>query len=97
MSRFEHEVGGHGQLTVHAQRRIDLRGERVDAALAAVERLVDGGLAAGIPSVEIVHGKGTGALREAIHRQLESRSDIVGFDIAAWNQGGDGVTVVLLA
>ncbi|GAB5534046.1 MAG: endonuclease MutS2 [Rubricoccaceae bacterium] len=92
------EAGGQRSIAaVHAQRRIDLRGERVKAALRAVERLVDGGLAAGIPSVEIVHGKGTGALREAIHSQLAGRSDIVGFDIAAWNHGGDGVTIVSLA
>ncbi|MEO0558616.1 MAG: Smr/MutS family protein [Bacteroidota bacterium] len=92
------ETGGARTVAaIHAQRRIDVRGERVEPALAAVQRLVDGGLAAGIPSVEILHGKGTGALRDAIHTQLASRSDIVGFDVAAWNQGGDGVTLVALA
>ena len=82
---------------VHARRRVDLRGQRVEAALSEVERLVDGGLAAGVPSVEILHGKGTGALRDAIHAQLAARPDIVGFDVAAYDQGGDGVTIVSLA
>ena len=56
-----------------------------------------GGLAAGIPSVEILHGKGTGALRDAIHTQLAARPDISGFSVAAYDQGGDGVTIVELA
>ncbi|MEM6327269.1 MAG: Smr/MutS family protein, partial [Bacteroidota bacterium] len=79
-----------------ARTRVDLRGQRVEAALTEVERLVDEGLAAGLPSVEILHGKGTGALRQAIHNQLARRRDVAGFEAAEWNQGGDGVTIVRL-
>ena len=91
------QAGGRGVPALAAQRRIDLRGQRVDAALSEVQRLVDGGLAAGLPSVEILHGKGTGALRDAIHAQLAARPDITGFSVAAYDQGGDGVTIVELA
>lgn len=89
--------GAHEPLPiVKAQTRIDLRGQRVEAALAEAERLVDEGLAAGLPSVEILHGKGTGALRQAIHNQLARRRDVAGFEAAEWDQGGDGVTIVRL-
>ena len=77
--------------------RIDLRGARVDEALSRVQGFVDDAVVAGAPTVEILHGKGTGALRAAIHRQLAGRPDVAGFDIAPFDRGGDGVTVVELA
>ncbi|HEX8298658.1 MAG TPA: Smr/MutS family protein, partial [Rubricoccaceae bacterium] len=83
---------GMGALT--ARTRLDLRGARVDEALADVEQFVDAGLVAGVPSLEIVHGKGTGALRQAIHEALARRRDVSGFAVAPMDQGGDGVTVV---
>ncbi|MXZ05250.1 MAG: endonuclease MutS2 [Rhodothermaceae bacterium] len=52
--------------------RIDVRGLRVQEALAEVEKLVDQGMNANLPSVEIVHGVGTGALRSAIHEYLKA-------------------------
>src|SRR5690606_24439347 len=81
---------------VHARRRIDVRGQRADEAVAEVMRLVDQAVAAGVPSVEVLHGKGTGALREAIREHLAARPDVASFDSAAWNEGGDGVTVAVL-
>lgn len=79
-----------------ARMRIDLRGERVEAARMQAERFVDEAISSGLPRVEILHGKGTGALREAIHADLRQRGDIEAFEVAPWNQGGDGVTVVLI-
>ncbi|MEL6610671.1 MAG: endonuclease MutS2 [Bacteroidota bacterium] len=81
---------------IHARTRIDLRGQRVEEALPEVDRLVDEALAAGLPSVEVLHGKGTGALRIAIQRHLQQRRDVTDVREAAWNQGGAGVTVVEL-
>ncbi|MEM1115330.1 MAG: endonuclease MutS2 [Bacteroidota bacterium] len=77
-----------------ARTRIDLRGARVDEALSEVQQFVDAALVGGARSVEILHGKGTGALRQAIHAQLARRPDVAGFAVAPPNQGGDGVTVV---
>ena len=77
--------------------RVDLRGARVDEALSRVQRFVDDAVVGGVPSVEIVHGKGTGALRQAIHEQLAGRPDIAGYATAPPDRGGDGVTVVELA
>ena len=76
--------------------RIDVRGQRVEEAVPEIMRLVDEAVAASAPSVEILHGKGTGALRIAIREHLASRDDIVSFESAPWNQGGDGVTLVIL-
>ena len=85
---------GAGALT--ARTSVDVRGRRVDEALALVERLVDEAASAGVPAVDVLHGKGTGALRAAIRDALAARPDVAGVESAAWNQGGDGVTVVRL-
>ena len=77
--------------------RLDLRGARVDEALSDVEQFVDAGLVAGVERLEIVHGKGTGALRQAIHEALRRRPDVAAFAVAPLDQGGDGVTVVTFA
>jgi DNA mismatch repair protein MutS2 len=87
-------IGASGALT--ARTRVDVRGRRVDEALAMVENLVDHAAAAGVPSVEVLHGKGTGALRAAIREALAARNDVAGVEAAQWNQGGEGVTVVRL-
>jgi DNA mismatch repair protein MutS2 len=79
-----------------AQRRIDVRGQRVEEVIPAVTRLIDDAVMAGLSEVEILHGKGTGALREAVREMLAARPDVVSFDDAAWDAGGHGVTVAML-
>ena len=80
-----------------ARVKVDLRGARVDEALSEVQQFIDQAVVSGVPSVEILHGKGTGALRQAIHQQLAARPDIAGYAVAPFDRGGDGVTVVELA
>ncbi len=75
---------------------IDVRGQRIDEAIPEVMRFVDEAGLASAPSVEILHGKGTGALRAAVREHLAERDDVASFDSAPWNQGGDGVTMVVL-
>jgi DNA mismatch repair protein MutS2 len=79
-----------------AQRRIDLRGQRVEEAIPEVMQLVDGATMAGLEVVEVLHGTGTGALRSAIREYLATRSDVRSFEDAPWEEGGPGVTVVAL-
>lgn len=79
-----------------AQRRVDVRGRRVEEVVPIVERLLDEAIAGGLGEVEILHGKGTGALRESVRSYLQARPDVAGFDDAEWNAGGAGVTVVML-
>ncbi len=75
---------------------IDLRGKMVDQALPMVDKFLDDALLAGLPFVRIIHGKGTGALKEAIHKHLPVQHPDVSFSMAEPAQGGAGVTVVKL-
>jgi DNA mismatch repair protein MutS2 len=76
---------------------IDVRGERVEQARQRIQHFIDDAIAAGLNTVEILHGKGTGALREAIHDDLRSRSDVTNVRKAPIEQGGAGVTLADLA
>ena len=67
--------------------RIDVRGLRVQEALAEVEKLVDQGMSANLPSVEIVHGVGTGALRSAIHKYLQAAEAVKDIECLDVNPG----------
>ena len=78
----------------HVSPRLDLRGKRYEEALTEVDRYIDAAILAGYPSVTIVHGKGTGALREGITKYLNSNRAVKRFNFAAPNNGGDGATVV---
>ncbi|NNE35701.1 MAG: hypothetical protein HKN13_10715, partial [Rhodothermales bacterium] len=91
------ETGRRGELIGGAlQRRVDLRGSRVDEAIGIVTKLVDEAVAAGMDSVEILHGKGTGALRAAIRDNLIARTDVRSAVDAPIESGGSGITIVEL-
>lgn len=75
--------------------RIDLRGKRADAALAELEQFLDRCLLSGAEGVEIVHGRGTGALRKAVHELLRTFPGVESCHTAPEDQGGDGMTQVL--
>ena len=75
---------------------LDVRGQRVDDAVAQVDRFVDEGLLAGRDALFIVHGHGTGALRSAIRTHLGGHKAIDTFRPGEQNEGGDGVTVAFL-
>jgi DNA mismatch repair protein MutS2 len=73
---------------------LDLRGRLVDQALGLVDKFLDDALLVGLPFVRIIHGKGTGALKEAIHKHLPTSHPGLEFALAEPAQGGAGVTVV---
>lgn len=77
-----------------ASLRLDLRGMRADQALAEVERFLDKALLAGFSEVEIVHGRGTGALRREVHEFLRGFPAVDQFTLAPEDRGGDGMTIV---
>jgi DNA mismatch repair protein MutS2 len=79
-----------------ARARIDLRGQRVDEALMEVDRFIDDAIRSGLSRLEILHGKGTGALRLAIQERLGTVPDVASFDEAPWDEGGAGVTIVVM-
>lgn len=80
-----------------ASPELDLRGMRADEALAALERWLDDALLAGLAEGRVIHGKGTGALRQAVTEFLAQRPYVEGFRLGESGEGGDGVTVVRLA
>ncbi|MCT4487036.1 endonuclease MutS2 [Levilactobacillus parabrevis] len=73
---------------------LDLRGHRYEEAMAEVDRYIDSALLAGYPSVTIIHGKGTGALRKGVTDYLKRNNRIKSFGFSPANAGGDGSTVV---
>jgi DNA mismatch repair protein MutS2 len=73
---------------------LDLRGQRVEEALLAVERYLDAALLAGLNRVDIIHGYGTGALREAVREYLAGCPRVKSFRSGGPGEGGAGVTVV---
>ena len=81
-------------LKLDAKTSIDLRGFRADEACKDVERLLSDAILANISMVTIIHGKGTGALRKAIHEQLTGHPGVRTFRNGTIPEGGEGVTVV---
>lgn len=76
--------------------RLDVRGHRAEEAIAEVERFLDKAMLSGFSNLEIVHGRGTGALRREIHAFLGNFPGIEQYSVAPEDQGGDGLTVVRL-
>jgi DNA mismatch repair protein MutS2 len=81
-------------LKLDAKTSIDLRGFRADEACKDVEQLLSDAILANISMVTIIHGKGTGALRKAIHEQLAGHPAVKSFRNGTIPEGGEGVTVV---
>jgi DNA mismatch repair protein MutS2 len=75
---------------------LDLRGSRVNDALPRLEEYLDAAYMAGLPFVRIIHGKGTGALRKAVHEMVRSHPLTKTWERGKPNEGGDGVTVIKL-
>ena len=73
---------------------IDVRGMRASEAVEAVQSFIDDALMVGVGSVTILHGKGTGALKEEIRRYLRTVPDIAGVADEHADRGGAGITVV---
>ena len=82
--------------TVEATNEIDLRGFFGDEAITQVQTFLDNAYAAGLHRVDIIHGKGTGALRKRIGEFLQGYPHIKSYRLGEWNEGGTGVTVVEL-
>jgi DNA mismatch repair protein MutS2 len=94
---LERAVAWHGDLP-EAQPRteIDLRGLRADELDATLLQALDDAIRADLPSLRIIHGKGTGALRERVAEMLSKDTRVRQFRLGAWNEGGMGVTIAEL-
>ena len=93
------EPSSAGQSAAHsagASFSIDVRGLRAEAAIAEVQACIDKAYLAELPEVEIVHGRGTGALRRAIQDWLGTCSQVASYSTAPADRGGDGMTIAIL-
>ncbi len=74
----------------------DMRGMTVDEGIMELDRYIDGAVLAGIPSLTIIHGKGTGALRKAVHSYLKTNKNVITFRLGVFGEGEAGVTIAEL-
>ncbi len=75
---------------------VHLRGLRADDAILKLEQYLEEAYAAGLPFVRVVHGKGTGALRQAARQVLNDSPYVSRWEEALQQEGGEGVTVAHL-
>jgi DNA mismatch repair protein MutS2 len=80
----------------HVSTELDLRGERFEDALLKLEKYIDDSLLAGYGKVSIIHGKGTGALRNGVKEFVKKHPRIAGQRSGEAGEGGSGVTVIEL-
>lgn len=74
--------------------RLDIRGKRADEAEYEIIKFVDEAYQAGLDRAEILHGKGTGALKKLVKEILSSHTGVKNYYFAPIEQGGDGVTII---
>ncbi|MBP3857616.1 MAG: endonuclease MutS2 [Ruminiclostridium sp.] len=75
---------------------LDIRGMMTDEGIMEVDRFIDNCLIAGIETVTIIHGKGTGALRAAVHQFLKQHKNVKSYRLGEYGEGEAGVTVAVL-
>ncbi|WP_342505360.1 endonuclease MutS2 [Sporosarcina sp. FSL K6-2383] len=80
----------------HIKLELDLRGERYEDAIFRTEKYLDDALLSNYHQVSIIHGKGTGALRQGIQQYLKNHSRVKSYRFGEAGEGGHGVTVVEL-
>jgi DNA mismatch repair protein MutS2 len=75
---------------------LDIRGQRAEDGLDMLDRYIEQAYLTGLPFVRIIHGKGTGRLRQVIREALKENQHVKNFESGMENEGGDGVTVARL-
>lgn len=91
---------GAGEIGISKARNIsnevDVRGLALDDALEIVDKYLDDVVLTGLPEICIIHGKGTGILRNGIHQYLKSNKRVSSFRLGKYGEGETGVTIVQL-
>ncbi|HTY57167.1 MAG TPA: endonuclease MutS2 [Bacteroidota bacterium] len=78
------------------RRDLDIRGMTGEESIPLLDKFIDDGILAGLNRLDVIHGKGTGALRKKVTDFLASHPRVKAFRPGEWNEGGMGVTVVEL-
>ena len=76
------------------QARLDLRGKRYEEAMEALDAFIDQALLNNMAQVDIIHGIGTGVIREGVTKYLQKNKQVKSFGYAPQNAGGSGATIV---
>ncbi len=76
--------------------RIDFRGKRAEESIRELDDRLNDAIVSNVQRITIIHGKGTGALRAAIHNFLDEHPSVTSYRIGDLQEGGDGVTIVEL-
>lgn len=91
-------AGGSGKIkmakSASVSMELNLLGKTVDEAIAELDKYLDDAYLAHMPSVRIVHGKGTGALRKGVHNYLRRNKHVKSFRLGEFGEGDAGVTIV---
>ncbi|MGN0656795.1 MAG: endonuclease MutS2 [Ruminiclostridium sp.] len=83
-------------MTRKSSMELDIRGMMTDEGVMEVDRFIDNCLLSGIETVTIIHGKGTGALRAAVHQFLKNNKNVKSYRLGEYGEGEAGVTVAVL-
>jgi len=97
MGKPTEELSLQHQRSEECPTEIHLRRLTVDDALFRLERYLNNAYLADIPTVLVIHGKGTGTLRQAVRDELKNHPLVKSFRRAELEDGGDGATIVELA
>lgn len=73
---------------------VNLIGKTVDEAMPELEKYLDDAYLAHLPQVTVIHGRGTGALKNAVHQKLRKMSNVKNYRLGEFGEGGYGVTIV---
>lgn len=92
IERTQREFRSHAAPT-----ELDLRGMSVGEAIAVLSNFLDGAMLANLASVRIIHGKGTGTLRKAVHDELKRNRAVKKYRLGVYGEGEDGVTIAELS
>ncbi|WP_350344410.1 endonuclease MutS2 [Proteinivorax tanatarense] len=79
-----------------AKKSLDLRGENVEEGILRVDKFLDEAFVAGLKEVSIIHGKGTGVLREGITNYLKKHPHVESIRLGGYKEGGQGASIVEL-
>jgi DNA mismatch repair protein MutS2 len=83
--------------TLRVSATLDLRGLRAEDAIQELDKYLDDATLAGLAQVTVIHGKGTGALRQAVRDHLSRHPEVASFRLGGESEGGSGATIIELA
>jgi DNA mismatch repair protein MutS2 len=86
----------HSEPIKYVSYELDIRGFRADDALDITDKYLSDAITAGLTTVRIIHGKGTGALRKSIQNFLKHDPRVKSYRLGGWGEGDTGVTIVEL-